>query len=298
MTFLPRVGLSVALLSALLGVLVWWAPHAPEATATVAGLFQDSDGDLIADSLEAVLMTDPVNPDSDGDGVGDFLEAVQHQPPIPTQNTPAAPMDDEMRAVVTVEELANTPQVVLHLMFRVVDGQLSRVQALQVFLDTQGVRVPLNQVAGDGILNITVQHDPIEGALVVLSSRISSLSDMRGLLPCSLGATGVIGQRSFETGVVLVEVSGSVAAIMAMTKDRFVIQPIQGKQDPTQPFWRSAHVCELDLAPMGSSGNSVVTQVVEAACTGVPTLRCAPSCDSWAGKVFVVPYGLGFLSGE
>lgn len=259
---------------------------------------QDTDGDLLPDALEWVLLMDPTTTDSDGDGVDDFVEAVTFE--LPGRPAPRS-LEHEMRMVVSVHrDPMQQEHVVAHILIRIVNGQgAAYVQNPRLFVDLQGSQVGIETVLGRGILGFGYRIDPQEGTLMVLSSRIASVSELTYLLPCSFGVNASIGGRVISTGTLIVDADGTAAAAAPTSTTGFVFQPLDPVASSNKPFWTQAHVCEMQLTPVGGgSGGSQVCQVSDAECTGQPTLRCAPSCSSWMGKVLVVPYGLGFLTGE
>lgn len=282
------------------GVLAVTAAIRPpgEIAAAPPSITQDSDGDMLPDSLEWALMLNPLSTDSDGDGVDDFLDAVQHDPPLSPHNG-AKPLDHEMRAMAGLVDIGGQKWVVLHLLFRLVTPN-AWVSNLQTFLDmpSMGIQLPLQQVVGCGVYSVDVRTDPVQGTYVLVSSRVCTENSLRPFLPCAMGATATIGQRNFHSGTLLVDVAGTTAALVQATDQEVVFQPLDPNQEPGQSFWAQNRVCEMQLVPLGQGGTSSLCQVVDAGCTGQATLRCAPDCGSWNGKIFVLPYGLGFLTGN
>ncbi len=266
-------------------------------------LFQDSDNDMLPDSLEWVLMMDPNNPDSDGDGVDDFLEAAQMQ--LPGATPP--PMDHEMRAVVSYLTLPDqTDHVMLNLLFRVVSGGEQEVKSIQPFIDIQGSRVSISSLFASGIVHLQAKVDPVEGLYVLVTSRLALNSEVAFIMPCSIGVAGRIGQRTFSNGSLLAEIDNTITTVAPISPTQFVFQPIdaalgpQGPQSPQHTFWASSQVCVLELEQQGGGGpaGSVLCRVRDSHCSGAPTLLCAPSCPTETGNVYVVPDGLGFLNGQ
>ena len=275
----------------------------PDRLAANTVPIQDTDGDLLPDSLEWVLLMMPSVVDTDLDGTDDFIEAVSHELLNGALPLGPRPLDHEMRALVAVHEDQNQIEhVVVHIIVRIASGGAGQVTQLDPFLDFQGTRVPIGELITGGLVHFAVRVDPTEGMLVVMSSRIALASQLAFVLPCTIGVTGTIGQKSLQTETLLVEADGEAAALIPVSEDRFVIQPLNPNANPNpgpnSGFWKQAHVCELELIPAGAGGGSQVCEVADADCTGAPTLRCAPSCQSQSGKVFVVPYGIGALNGK
>jgi hypothetical protein len=264
-------------------------------------LFEDTDGDLLPDALEWVLLSDPTQMDSDGDGIDDFLEASQFAPLL--QRGQQLPMDNELRAAVYgVTAPDGTPHVMLSLMVRVVQGG---PMTIRPFVDFQGQRFDISQLFWSQVADANLHSDPNEGTYAIASAWLGPAEQIRPLLPLAIGVEGSIGGRGFINGSVLMDASGSIATLVTPPGQSgqsglvtaFALHPIDS-QDPEVAsrgsFWQSSKTCLLSLVSAGGSAN----EVADASCTGSPTLLCAPNCTSMKGGVIVVPSGLPFLTGN
>jgi len=302
MTFLSRSSLIAALLG--VGFAGWHTSGTATLEANPGGPLQDTDGDLLPDCLEWVLMTNPAEADSDFDGTDDFLEAVQFQ--VTKGAAAPLPMDHEMR--LSVGTFAK--QIIVHLMLRVVPGE--QVESLSAFLDIGGTRYPINGLLWNNIVQCKTLVHPTEGTYVIASAWLCSEAQLRTVLPCSLGITGGIGSRSFENGATLFALDGEIATLAPLPSpsgfERFGIHPIDANLSgaaPAQsggsgplPFWQSSKVCEVELVLNGNTGGGgMVATAIDAQCSGAVTLQCAPSCSGQIGRVLVLPGGLPFITG-
>ena len=274
-----------------------WASGPPALLGDPTHPFADVDGDLLPDSLEWVLMTRVGTKDTNGDGVDDFLESAQNVPPMGSRLRPR-PTDHEMRIVVSsITDKHGRRRVIINLIARIVGG-FEKLQKFELFLDVRGERIPIADLLANSLVHMGVRVDPKLGTYVIVSSALGSEREVRSLLPCTIGATGVIGGKAFRTGSYLLDVSGVMSTIVPIDDRSFAVQTLAPIQDPkTSPFWRSSQACVLELQVLGRSGAAQLCEVRDAGCKGAPTLRCAPSCDKMSGGVLVVPYGPGLLRG-
>ncbi len=267
---------------------------APIARAEVDPPYQDTDGDLLPDRLEWVLMSDPLSPDTDMDGTDDFLEAVQHQPPMGAN--PKA-LDHEMRVVIsTYRDAAGADQVVLNILFRFATGSIEQVQDLEPFLLSTTSAVPLLGVLGRSTKHFEVRKHPTQGSYGIVSSELGRVESLRPLTPCAVGIRGRIGGRELISGTYLMDVDGALCAIVPVTDTKFTLQTAGG-QGKAASFWRRNAMCELSLVAMGTGWRSFMVEVSRAACSGVPVLACPPDCGSQLGRILFLPFGIGILRG-
>lgn len=302
MTLLPRSRLFLAFLAAVGLAAVGSIRTTPDQLAAGPNdPFLDSDGDLLPDVLEWVLLSDPWNADTDGDGDDDFLEAVQHQI---VKSAPAPATDHEFRSTTHIVRLPdNTQHVIVNLMFRIVNGNPGEVTSLSPTIYLNGLEVPFSAVFMAGLTHVGIKSHPTEGLYILLSSRLCSPANLAPLLPCSIGSSAVIGGRSFNSGCSLFDGDGTTVSLIETQNHHFALHPIDSEflTDPNEPragFWTKSKVCELELVVTGVGQGYALAQVIEAACTGAPTLGCAPSCDSWRWRLVVVPDGLPFFTGH
>jgi len=262
--------------------------------------FLDTDGDMLPDTLEWVLMSDPWNADTDGDGEDDFLEAVQFQLP---RNTPPPPLDHEFRAITHIVRMQdNSQHVIVNLMFRLANADPGEVASLVPFIDFQGQKFPFPSLFAMGLVHVDLKLVANEGMYILLSSRLCDPGELQYFLPSAIGATALIGQRPFENGSLLHRDGGTTVSVAEIANDRFSIHPIDSEflTDPNEPqsgFWQKSKVCELELVVEAVGGGYSLAEVVEAACTGAPTLGCSPTCDTWLGKLVVFPDDMSFVTG-
>lgn len=288
----------LALLAALVGAGLY---HSLQAGLTVradpTSPFADVDDDLLPDSLEHVLLTRVGSRDTDGNGVDDFLQSAQNEPPMGGRKKPA-PVDHEMRVVVSsVRGVDGRRRVVVHMIARILGG-FGEVKQFEPFLDVRGERVPIGELFGSGLVHMGVRVDPKLGTYVIVSSTLGTEDEVRKLLPCAVGAVGVIGTRTFRTGSYLLDVGGVLSAIIPVDERNYAVQTLAPLQDPkSNPFWRSNRACMLELQLLGRSGGARLCEIRDAGCRGAPTLHCAPSCAKMNGGILVLPYGPGLLRG-
>lgn len=258
--------------------------------------FADVDDDLLPDSLEHVLMTRVGSRDTDGDGIDDFLQSAQNQPPAGGHKK--RPVDHEMRvAASSIRGVDGQRRVVIHLIARILGG-FGEIKQFQPFLDVRGKRVPIGDLFGTGLVHMGVRVDPKLGTYVIVSSMLGTEDEVRKLLPCTVGAVGVIGTKAFRTGTYLLDVDGVLSAIVPVDDRDYAIQTLAPMQDPrSNPFWRSNHACMLELQLLGRNGGAQLCEIRDAGCKGAPTLHCAPSCAKMNGGILVLPYGPGLLRG-
>ncbi len=294
------------------GAFVALQPGSELAHASTNAYVQDSDGDLLPDALEWALLTDARQRDSDADGAEDVIEALLHEH-MRTAPVLPRPMDHELRAAVAVHrDATGQAHVLLHVVARIAlsTSGLASIKGLAPFVDYRGTRLPIDRLVAGGIINITRRFDPVEGLFVVISSRIASVENLKLLTPCTVGVTASIGQKAFESGMLVDEVDDELVVIAPIDDNRYVIHPLDPQfpqivgpgagsgSSSGQKFWSQAKVCELDLSPVGSGGGITVVQVNDANCVSVSTLFCASSCLSQNGRLYVLPYGPGLLNGR
>lgn len=302
MTAVSRTSLLLASLGA-----IWLAGSSLDRPSELAAAeptgHLDTDGDMLPDALEWVLMSDPTKVDSDGDGEDDFLSAVQHGMP--------APKDHEMRVAVH----AWGGGLYLDLMVRWFPGE--DPGDVVVFLETQQQRMSINHVFLFQLAELKIKSVEREGDYLFASARLCDLDQVKPLLPCTLGVDGSIGGKQMASGIVLDEVDGEVVGLVPLPDtyaQAFALHPIDGgsfaqaadnEDGPgsgngttvggPRRFWQGSKTCEMQLVPVGSGGGSTVTEVSDARCSGAPTLRCAPSCADWTGKIYVIGDLLPYL---
>ncbi len=263
-------------------------------SAEPSSLLQDTDGDLLPDALEWVLLSQPGSADSDRDGIDDFLEAVRHS----GLGDPQPSLDHEMRvAVATVHDEQGVGHVVANFMFRAV-GDLGDIKSFKAFAVIGKRKLDISPLIAHGLLGVASQTGTSEGSYLIFSVRLGFEDALAPLLPLTIGADATIGTKSIRSGTFLMNVDGSLAALVPYTHKDFAIQTLSARQDPRNPFWKNSHACVLQLVEFGRSGQSALCEVECADCDGAKVLRCAQSCPKMKGLVVVIPHGLGVLRGK
>jgi hypothetical protein len=269
-----------------------WPSRALEA-ATSAGE-RDSDGDLLPDRLEWVLLTDPLKRDSDGDGVDDFLAAVQSRRGIALGDP--LRMDHEMRVVASGNGPPGSRHVWLNLLFRFVGADLRAVTYFSPYVDSWGYRLPLSRILGHGYMTMATFQHPHEGLFVRISCALVSEGTLRSFLPCTIGAVAVVGGKLITTGSYLEDCGGRITSLVPVARDSAVFQTLF-QDDADNPFWSSNRVCLLKLAVVASSPQGSLCRVTEASCVSSGRLVCPPTCVESVGRAMFFPDGLGTVTG-
>lgn len=261
-------------------------------------MFDDFDHDLVPDCIEDLMRTSSVDADTDNDGIDDFEEILtftSHDPKIPTK-----PVDHAMRVLTTSTFDASGQSVVyLHLMLRFVNAQLKDISFKELYADLGGNRQSLLTLVS-GVEKVTHRQRSRDGASFLFSIRLSSESDIKRILPCTLGAIAVIDNKYHNTGTYLMNSDGNIGALMPYDGGSLALLPVSGAllvQDEN-PFYRGGgRVCEMELNKVGASGTGVLCEVTSAKCRAAPGLRCSMSCPKKTGSVITIPDGLRTITG-
>ena len=261
-------------------------------------MFGDVDGDLVPDCIEDLMRTSSLDADTDGDGIDDFEEILtftSHDASLPTK-----PVDHGMRVLTTSGFDGNGQSVVyLHLMLRFVNARLKDVSLHEIYADLRGQRRSLLSLVR-GVVKVTSRQRARDGASFLFSIRLSSESDIRRILPCTLGAVAVIDNKYHNTGTYLMQSGGNVGALLPFDGGSLALLPVSGAlmvQDEN-PFYRGGgRVCEMKLTKVGSSATSVLCEVSDAKCRAAPGLRCSMACPKKTGSVISIPDGLRTITG-
>jgi hypothetical protein len=257
----------------------------------------DTDGDLVPDSIEWLMQTDPEEPDTNGDGVDDFLAILCYGNLLQRMAIPEP--KNRMRVVVTSARENGVKSVWLHMMVRFIVTQTSGGIYLDPYIDVNGIRASLVPLLGQGSISLVTKktHD---GFYVCISCKLVNEASLVWLLPCTLGAELIFDRVHINTGTYLVNSGGSPHAMLPSTNNTFILQPINADarfQEPN-PFWKGGRVCTMKLAIVSSSPNGHLCEVISAECKPAAGLRCASSCGSNVGQPVFVPGGLGTISGN
>ncbi|MBK8099249.1 MAG: hypothetical protein IPK26_19240 [Planctomycetes bacterium] len=256
--------------------------------------FRDSDFDFLPDDIEWAVLTDALRPDTDGDGVGDFVEVVQRGSPRAV-GAPR-PADHEMRIIVTS---SSSPllgdETWLHLLFRFVD-QPSSMTSFRSWIEfglAPGLQIPLDSLASGGVV-FRSRSVPTEGELVSVSVPLVSSATLNLLLPCTIVAEAGFGTRTVRHGVKLFDLNGTTATLVPWD-DRFAVQTLA--PSPSEPGSDPNKVCVLSLRPVSVTPGGIAFEVDDADCVDCNDLECGQACADTEGWVFIVPGGLGTITG-
>lgn len=292
--FLQRI--AAPLLAGAALVLFSWMAGEATVSAKRVTLFDDADGDFFPDDLEWMLMTDPQNADTDGDGIGDFLEAVwKGLPLVPDDVAPAA--DHEMRVLATTrDDDHGVSQFWLYLLFRSMSGLDVSIEGFVPWVDLNGVQYPIHGLLSSARLYSAVSHREGEGTFVLISVRIATEEAARRLLPFSLGASAIIGDRPITTSAHYMDNGGETVALVALDRTRVSLQTLKQKKQEG-PFSGTNRLCVLELDVVGASVGGKICEVRKAECEPAHGLRCGTSCRDALGKIFFLPDGMTTITG-
>ena len=256
---------------------------------------QDTDDDFLPDVVEWACLTNANNPDTDSDGVSDFVEVVQRG--NPRRAGVPRPADHEMRVVVTSTELPTGIRLVcLHLLFRFM-GDASLLTSLQTWVEfgmAPGLRISLDTL-GSAPLSVSQRAVPDEGLWATVTIPLASEALLRCLLPCTIGANATIGTRSIVTAVPLFDMAGSTATLVPYAEDRYAVQSI----GPSGAIAGGGtnRVCVLELTQLQAVPGGTAYRVNQADCDDCNDLECGAACSLAEGWIFVLPGGLGAITG-
>lgn len=270
--------------------------------ASTAGSFPDTDGDLLPDSLEWVLCTDPLAADSDGDGSFDFVEAVHYSFALDNRDAPA--LDHGMRPVVTTERGSNGgSRVWIHLLFQFVGvpSPVGVVQQFSPWVDLGAGRLPFD-LLGSGIPLLRLQPLPDGSTLVMLSTDVGPLGNFTAArFPVTVGADALLGTKAVSSGVHLNVAQGELISMtpnLFYTKpDLFAVRSTQSPRNKPNPFQNANKVCVMDIQAIGSGPAGVIYEVSDARCQTAQGLNCGPECSQMMGWTFTLPSGAPAITG-
>ena len=176
------------------------------------------------------------------------------------------------------------------------------------------MQVPIDRLFGSNIGYLQYRMSATEGIFVIACSIVCEMKYLPYMQPCAIGASGVIGQKSFRTGSYLIDADGVICAVTPFTDTTFAAQPIsptaaalagsttsgtsQGSGQSGSEPWERELVCEFDLESLGTGPTHELMQVRDADCSGAPTLKCAPNCQSMTGRLMNIPNGKKWVGGS
>lgn len=257
----------------------------------------DTDGDLVPDSVELVMQTDPEETDTNEDGIDDFLTILYYGNLL--ESMPEPEPEHRMRVVVNSVKEGEDTNVWLHMMIRfIVTRDLGDI-FIEPYIDVEGMRVSLVPLLGSGNIALVTKKKG-DSLYVMISCKLTNEATLSRILPCTLGAEGIFDRQHINTGTYLVDSGGSPHAMLPFIDSSFILQPINADaryQEPN-PFWKGGRVCVMKLTVISSSPNGHLCEVTSAECKPSPGLRCASSCSSNVGQPVFVPGGLGTINGN
>lgn len=300
---MPRPSLSTLLMAACcVAVVAWQLPSANDSNRLVLAAggpsaLVDTDGDLVPDSVEWLMQTDPNEMDTHEDGVDDFLAILHYGNLLEEMEEPAP--ENRMRVVVTSSTEGGVKNVWLHMMMRFIVTANSGEIRIDPYIDIKGMRVSLVPVLGHGTISLETKKT-LDGYYVRVSCKLVDEASLAWLLPCTLGAEGIFDHKYINTGTYVVNSGGSPHAMLPSATNTFILQPINADarfQEPN-PFWKGGRVCVMTLSVVSSSPNGHLCEVTSAECKPAAGLRCASSCAGNMGQPVFVPGGLGTITGN
>ncbi|GDY01416.1 hypothetical protein LBMAG49_07450 [Planctomycetota bacterium] len=255
---------------------------------------QDTDGDFLPDIVEWTSLSSAQHADTDSDGISDFVEFVQRTNPRRI-NAPM-PLDHEMRLLVTSnEEVSGDHRVCLQLFFRIASSEVV-VNHLNVWIEfgvAPGMRFPFS-LSMPGTL-VDVRNAGLAGTWMSVTVPLASEQTLRSLLPCTIGADGLIGTKSVSSTVPLFDMAGVTATLVPYSANTVAVQSIGASGAFTGSL--SNRVCVLDLQAWQSVPGGTAYIVTHADCDDCNDLECGAACPLTEGWIIVLPGGLQSITG-
>lgn len=288
------------LVLSLLAVAIALAAPWPGAVTTVhAGelmeTLPDADDDFLPDSVEWAVLTSATNPDTDGDATPDFVEVVQRGNPR-APGAPA-PLDQEMRIVITGPQPGMNGVSWMHLFLRLVDPgtALTSFQAWLELPALPGVRINFDMFSlAPAILR--ERNAGQQGRWIQLSVPLVSTALLQQILPCSIHAESIVGGRYLRSDVCLFDVHGSIATVVPFDAAHYAVQtlaPVPGGGGLTN------RVCLLEFTQGGVGPAGTMYTVSGADCADCNELECVlMDCTTCLGWVITIPGGLGVMTDD
>ena len=257
---------------------------------------KDQDKDLLPDSLEWVTLSNELSADTDKDGVGDFEEVVHFD--LPNVFDKKGKLEKGFRVLSTLEPdpyVRQKKDLWIHCLFHFPAGKLEDLKAFSLFLDSGGIRYPLTGIMVSGFRELKTKKDPRRGLFVRISY---CFSVSPSIIPANFAISGVsiLGAKVYRAGTLIVKEGGSFLTLVKADPKRLAFQTA-GRFETTNPFWSKNRVCvfKLDTQAIGRLG--VLCEVVSSSCQVATRFKCAPNCKKMKGLTFVLPDGLGAITG-
>lgn len=263
--------------------------------------FQDSDGDLLPDSLEWVALGDPRSADSDRDGRDDFIEAVQCT--SMRSATPALPLDNEMRVMLSslADGVTGERYVWVHCLFRFASGRVDLDWFMPFIAMSNGLAVPITDMVGRTPMRLNVRSSPSEGAYAIVTLRLARERDFIHTLPCTVNARASVTGRFLTSSIYAYNSHGTLSTLVPLGKDAargFLLSQTLAPHDGTSnPFFSGNRVCVQTLCITGQVPGGFVCEVDTSTCEPANGLRCASDCSRMVGETLIAPDGLGAITG-
>lgn len=269
----------------------------PELAADGSAFLQDSDGDFLPDLLEWPVLGNSTRVDTDGDGSEDFVEAVQSG--LPWKADPPAPADHEMRIVITSHvDAAGVSQIWMHTLLRLM-GRESVVQTYRPWVQFEmvpGLRLPLD-LSGWGEMQIDKRDAGAQGLWYRISFHLASAEAIRPFLPLTIAANATLDGREVHSGAHLFPSMSGIGTLVP-ADGGFVSQVLDS---PPEGMGGSSGIsnkyCLMELTDMGGGAGGRVYEVDSAECEVANDLECSLECPDRAGTVFIIPDGVGIITG-
>lgn len=300
---MKRVG-SLLALAVTTGLLAWGGSSElrPEAVlqASEFSHVQDSDGDLLPDLLEMVLLSDPQRPDTSRDGRDDLQEFLDRTLPGLEGAAPRR-LGNSVRVGVTselLEKSAASERVFwIHLAFRVQSGNMADLQALGLFFQIGPLQVPIDRFFRDP-RNMIRARITESGALIgVLSVRVSLGYGLEMSVPFQFCAGGLIGGKPCLSAAYIFPEGRQYLHLLPLAAMTCIFSGLDPLQKESQ-LWLSNQICTTELGVVGFSGGTVVYEITSASCKTFNAVRCPPSCADRKGTVVVAPDGWSLIEGD
>ncbi len=257
----------------------------------------DHDGDLLPDSAEWVLFSDPAKKDSDLDGADDFIEALDATDPNVKDGKRSA--KDSFRILLSTirdNRTAGVRRLYVHLLFRIASGRFKDLKGLTLFL-----KVGNKQFSGDSLIwrnleSVFTRTDPKQGLLICMNIMVPVNDTLGNFGPITFGGYSWIGSVIHKAANVLIHRGGVFHTISVIPSHTLIMQST-GPDEIANPFWSKNKACvfTLDVQAIGRGG--VLCEVKDAACEIATRLRCTSSCRNMKGLTFFLPDGLGLITG-